>query len=58
MPAFDRADGFGTFRKTRVIFFTVERKENGSDSEDLEREDGREDDDDDDGEISFIYLKN
>ena len=31
--AFDRADGFGTFRKTRVIFFTVERKENGSDSE-------------------------
>ena len=54
--AFDRADGFGTFRKTRVIFFTVERKENGSDSEDLEREDGREDDDDD-GEISFTIRK-
>ena len=54
--AFDRADGFGTFRKTRVIFFTVERKENGSDTEDLEREDGREDDDDD-GEISFTIRK-
>jgi hypothetical protein len=54
--AFDRADGFGTFRKTRVIFFTVERKENGSDSEDLEREDGREEDDDD-GEISFTIRK-
>ena len=53
--AFDRADGFGTFRKTRVIFFTVERKENGSDSEDLEREDGREEDDD--GEISFTIRK-
>ena len=53
--AFDRADGFGTFRKTRVIFFTVERKEDGSDSEDLEREDGREEDDD--GEISFTIRK-
>ena len=53
--AFDRADGFGTFRKTRVIFFTVERKEDGSDSEDLERVDGREDDDD--GEISFTIRK-
>ncbi|CAL6273464.1 unnamed protein product [Bathycoccus prasinos] len=53
--AFDRADGFGTFRNTRVIFFTVERKEDGSDSEDLEREDGREEDDD--GEISFTIRK-
>ncbi|CAL6273558.1 unnamed protein product [Bathycoccus prasinos] len=53
--AFDRADGFGTFHKTRVIFFTVERKEDGSDSEDLEREGGREEDDD--GEISFTIRK-
>ena len=59
--AFDRADSFGSFRKTRVTFFSVERKENVDvdevDGKD-EEEGRRKKDDGDDGEtISFTIRK-
>lgn len=59
--AFDRADSFGSFRKTRVTFFSVECKENVDvdevDGKD-EEEGRRKKDDGDDGEtISFTIRK-
>jgi len=60
--AFDRADSFGSFRKTRVIFFSVEHKENvdvdEDDGEEDEEEGMRKKDDCGDGKtISFTIRK-
>ena len=55
--AFDRADSFGSFRKTRVTFFSVERKENV----DVDEVDGKEEEEgmrmkDDGGDCETIAF--